>query len=68
MMTDFYVGALFWYSLVGWCTAQLHHYVGFYSHYRGIKCWLVWVTMFIFWPVTLPMFVDVLGSMSKGKK
>lgn len=68
MMVEFYISVLFWYGFVGWCTAQLHYYLGFLSRYRGIKFSLAWTAIFFFWPVTLPMFVDVMSHMLKGDK
>lgn len=68
MILECYIAALCWYGLVGWCTAQLHCYLGFYHRYRSIKCWVAWVAIFILWPVTLPMFVEVMGYMHRRDK
>ena len=37
MMAESIVCALFWYGLVGWCTAELHRHSGFYSRYSGAR-------------------------------
>lgn len=67
MMAETVVCALFWYSLVGWCTADLHRYTGFCSRYSGAKYWISWAVMFMFWPVALPLYVDYIRGKSKGE-
>ncbi|MFT8211473.1 MAG: hypothetical protein ACMZI0_14535 [Symbiopectobacterium sp.] len=66
MIAEFYVSALFWYGFVGGCTAQLHLYMGFYSRYRGVKRWISWSVICLFWPLTLPIFVDFISQLDAG--
>ncbi|STD22480.1 Uncharacterised protein [Enterobacter asburiae] len=61
MMAESIVCALFWYGLVGWCTAELHRRSGFYSRYSGAGYWISWAVMFLCWPVALPLYVDYIG-------
>ncbi|EMK0351694.1 hypothetical protein V8J08_003967 [Citrobacter amalonaticus] len=65
MMIESVVCALFWYGLVGWCTAELHRRSGFYSRYSGARYWISWAVMFLCWPVALPLYVDYLGRADK---
>ncbi|EAP0954397.1 MULTISPECIES: hypothetical protein [Enterobacteriaceae] len=67
MMAETVVCALVWYSLVGWCTADLHRYSGFYSRYNGAKYWISWAVMFACWPVALPLYVDYVRGLAKGE-
>ncbi|HBD0491857.1 hypothetical protein [Klebsiella pneumoniae] len=62
MMAESIVCALFWYGLVGWCTAELHRRSGFYSRYSGAGHWISWAVMFLCWPVALPLYVDYIGG------
>ncbi|AFE61342.1 prophage regulatory protein (plasmid) [Rahnella aquatilis HX2] len=62
MITGFYFSALFWYGFVGVCTAQLHLYMDFYSRYKGKKLWICWSVILLFWPLTLPLFVDFISQ------
>ncbi|MGL4486477.1 MAG: hypothetical protein ACRCUG_05735 [Yersinia sp. (in: enterobacteria)] len=66
MMAEFIVSGVFWYGLVGWCTAQLHLYMGFYSRYQGTKRWISWSVTCLFWPLTLPLFVDSISQLDVG--
>ncbi len=67
MMAESVVCTLFWYSCVGWCTAELHRHSGFYSRYSGAKYWISWAVMFLCWPVALPLYVDYVKGQSKGE-
>ena len=66
MMAESVVCALFWYSLVGWCTADLHRYTGSFSRYSGAKYWIFWAVMFLCWPAALPLYVDSVRQLLKG--
>lgn len=65
MMAESIVCALFWYGLVGWCTAELHRRSGFYSRYSGTGHWISWAVMFLCWPVALPLYVGYIGGAGK---
>ena len=65
MMAESIVCALFWYGLVGGCTAELHRRSGFYSRYSGVGYWISWAVMFLCWPVALPLYVDYIGGAGK---
>lgn len=65
MTTESVVYHLFWYGLVGWCTAELHRHLGFYSRYSGCGRWICWAVMFLCWPLCLPLYVDYIGGAGK---
>lgn len=66
MMAESVLCALIWYSLVGWCSADLHRYTGCFSRYSGAKYWISWAVMFLCWPAALPLYVDSVRQLSKG--
>lgn len=66
MAAEFYIAVLIMYSIVGWCTIQLHSHMGYFLRFSGISLLIVRTLIFALWPVSLPIFVEAFGQMIRG--